>query len=175
MFRIQCPILRYLKTGLTEDMRETLLLLSLSLAVLLPANVLAQDPYQITFQEEDPVLVRTGAEIVFTVLTGPAVFSMTWGYQGGVTVGQWSGGSAAINTGTQFQGRVTITANQLRIGGAELRDAGEYTVTVIPTASTGLVANSRSIQLSVFVEVRELNSERLMRGLAAGEKGVRTR
>ncbi|XP_056300316.1 carcinoembryonic antigen-related cell adhesion molecule 2-like isoform X2 [Pseudoliparis swirei] len=131
-------------------MREPLLLLSLSLAVLLSADVLAQDQYEITFQE-DPVLVRTGAETVFTVLTGPAVFSMIWEYQGGVTVGQWSGGSAAINAGTQFQGRVTITANQLRIAGAELRDAGEFTVVVTPTASTGLAANSRSIQLSVFV------------------------
>lgn len=117
--------------------------------VLLSADVLAQDQYEITFQE-DPVLVRTGAETVFTVLTGPAVFSMIWEYQGGVTVGQWSGGSAAINAGTQFQGRVTITANQLRIAGAELRDAGEFTVVVTPTASTGLAANSRSIQLSVF-------------------------
>lgn len=50
----------------------------------------------------------------------------------------------------QFQGRVTISATQLRIGGAQLRDAGNYTVEVTPTGATGLGPNSRSIQLRVF-------------------------
>ncbi|XP_034410365.1 HEPACAM family member 2 isoform X3 [Cyclopterus lumpus] len=130
-------------------MRQPLLLLSLSLAVLLSANVLAQNQIEIQFQT-DPVLVQTGAEIVFTVLTVSQVFSMTWQYQGGVTVGQWSGGSQTINTGTQFQDRITITNTQLRIVGAQLRDAGKFTVVVTPTATTGLVTNSRSIQLRVF-------------------------
>ena len=111
--------------------------------------MLAQDQVQIQFQT-DPVLIQTGTEIVFTVLTVPQVFSMTWQYQGGVTVGQWSGGTPAINTGTQFEGRVTIAATQLRIGGAQLRDAGNFTVVVTPAATTGLLTNSRSIQLRVF-------------------------
>ncbi|XP_037641792.1 uncharacterized protein si:dkeyp-97a10.3 isoform X2 [Sebastes umbrosus] len=130
-------------------MTQPLLHLGLSLAVLLSANVLAQDPVQIQFQT-DPVLVQTGTEIVFTVLTVPQVFSMEWQYQGGVTVGQWSGGSPAVNPGTQFEGRVTIAATQLRIGSAQLRDAGNFTVVVTPVATTGLLTNSRSIQLRVF-------------------------
>ncbi|XP_059195826.1 uncharacterized protein LOC131976696 [Centropristis striata] len=130
-------------------MRQPLLLISLSLAVLLSANVLAQDPVEIRF-ETDPVLVQTGTEVVFTVLTVSQVFFMTWQYQGGVTVGQWAGGAPSVNPGTQFEGRVTITATQLRIGGAQLRDAGNFTVEVTPDATTGLTTNSRSIQLRVF-------------------------
>ncbi|XP_008293193.1 uncharacterized protein LOC103367061 [Stegastes partitus] len=130
-------------------MRQPLVLISLSLAALLSANVLAQDQVEIQFQT-DPVLTQTGVEIVFTVLTVSEVLSMTWQYQGGVTLGLWAGGAAVVNPVAQFQGRVTITATQLRIGGAQLRDAGNYTVEVIPSATTGLAANSRSIQLRVF-------------------------
>ncbi|XP_029308312.1 HEPACAM family member 2 [Cottoperca gobio] len=130
-------------------MRQPLLLLRLSLAVLLSANVLAQEQVQIQFQT-DPVLVPTGSEIVFTVLTVSQIFSMKWQFQVTVTVGQWTSGTPAVNPGTQFEGRVTITANQLRIGGAQLRDAGDYTVEVTPDATTGLATNSRSIQLRVF-------------------------
>uniref|UniRef100_A0A3Q1FYH4 Ig-like domain-containing protein n=1 Tax=Acanthochromis polyacanthus TaxID=80966 RepID=A0A3Q1FYH4_9TELE len=86
-------------------------------SVLLPANVLAQDQVQIQFQV-DPVLVQTSTEAVFTVLTVPEVLSMTWTYQGGVTLGLWAGGAAVVNPVAQFQGRVTITATQLRIGDA---------------------------------------------------------
>lgn len=111
--------------------------------------MLAQDQVQIQFQR-DPVLVQTGTEIVFTVLTVPQILSMTWKYQGEVTLGLWAGGAAVVNPVSQFEGRVTITATQLRIGGAQLRDAGNYTVNVIPSATTGLTPNSRSIQLSVF-------------------------
>ncbi|XP_069559868.1 uncharacterized protein [Brachyistius frenatus] len=130
-------------------MRQPLLLISLSLAVLLSAGVLAQDQVQIQFQT-DPVLTQTGTDIVFTVLTVPQVLSMTWQFQGGDTLGLWAGGAAVVNPVAQFQGRVTITATQLRIGNAQLRDAGNYTVQVIPSATTGLAANSRSIQLRVF-------------------------
>ncbi|XP_056237072.1 uncharacterized protein si:dkeyp-97a10.3 isoform X1 [Seriola aureovittata] len=134
-------------------MRQPLLLISLSLAVLLSADVLlAQDQVQIEFQI-DPVLVQTGTEIVFTVLTVPQVLSVTWEYQGGVALGLWAGGNAVVDTVPQFQGRVTITATQLRIGSAQLRDAGNYTVNVVPIATTGLTSNSRSIQLRVFVPV----------------------
>lgn len=110
--------------------------------------MLAQDQIEIQFQT-DPLLVQTGSEIVFTVLTVSQVFSMTWLYQG-VTLGLWAGGAPAINPVPQFQGRITISATQLRIGGAQLRDAGNYTVTVIPTIATGLTSSSRSIQLRVF-------------------------
>lgn len=117
--------------------------------VLLSASVLAQNQVQIQFQT-DPVLVQTGTEIVFTVLTVSEVLSMTWQYQGGVTLGLWAGGTSVVNPVPQFQGRVTISATQLRIGGAQLRDAGNYTVEVTPSATTGLTTNSRSIQLRVF-------------------------
>ncbi|KAK9514162.1 hypothetical protein VZT92_027649 [Zoarces viviparus] len=131
-------------------MRQPLLLLSLSLAVLLSANVLAQNQVQIQFQT-DPVLVRTGAEIVFTVVIDAPVFSLTWQYQGGITVGLWNGASSSINQGTQFTDRSTITATQLRIRSAELRDSGIFTVAVIPTGTTA--PNSGSIQLRVFDSV----------------------
>ncbi|KAK5861981.1 hypothetical protein PBY51_017416 [Eleginops maclovinus] len=137
-------------------MRQPSLLLRLSLAVLLSTNVLAQQPVEIQFQT-DPVLVQTGSEIVFTVLTVSQVFSMKWQFQGGVTIGQWSSGSSAINPGTQFVGRVAISANQLRITGAQLRDAGDYTVEVTPSGTTDFVVNSRSVQLRVFDEVAGLN------------------
>ena len=118
-------------------------------SVLLSANVLAQQPVEIQFQT-DPVLVQTGSEIVFTVLTVSQVFTMKWQFQGGVTVGQWSSGVSAINPGTQFVGRVTISANQLRIAAAQLRDAGDYTVEVTPSGTTDLIVNSKSVQLKVF-------------------------
>ncbi|CAJ1062766.1 serine/arginine repetitive matrix protein 1 isoform X1 [Xyrichtys novacula] len=129
-------------------MRQPLLLISLLLAVLLAAGVRAQDQVQIQFQT-DPVLVQTSTEIVFTVLTVSQVLSVTWKYQG-VTLGLWTGGTSVVNTVAQFQGRVTISATQLRISGAQLRDAGNYTVEVDPIDTTGLLANSRSIQLRVF-------------------------
>lgn len=110
--------------------------------------MLAQDPVQIQFQT-DPVLVRTDAEIVFTVQTVPEVLSMTWLYQD-ITLGLWSGGNPVLNEVAQFQGRVGITATQLRIDRARLPDAGDYTVRVTPLATTGLTTNSRSIKLSVF-------------------------
>lgn len=129
-----------------------LLLLTSRLAsplVLLSADVLAQDPVQIQFQT-DPVLVQSGSAIVFTVQTVSEVLSITWTYQGGNTLGLWAGGSEILNTVPQFQGRITITATTLQIRGAQLRDAGNYTVEVTPTATTGLTVNSRSIQLRVF-------------------------
>lgn len=110
--------------------------------------MLAQNPVDIQFQT-DPLLVQTGTEIVFTVLTVSQVLSMEWKYQG-VTLGLWTGGNPTINPVPQFQGRVTISATQLRIGGAQLGDAGSYTVQVDPLAPTNMVTNSKSIQLSVF-------------------------
>ncbi|XP_023835705.1 proteoglycan 4 [Salvelinus sp. IW2-2015] len=121
----------------------------LSLAVFLSV-ALSQDLVSIQFKS-DPVLVQTGTDAVFTVVTVVQVFSITWGYPGGVTpLGLWVGGSAVLNTVTQYQGRVTITATQLRISSAQLGDAGNYTVKVDPSPTTGLAQNTRSIQLRVF-------------------------
>ncbi|KAL6109555.1 uncharacterized protein ACO6RY_12654 [Pungitius sinensis] len=133
-------------------MNQPLLLLGLSLPVLFWASAKGQNLVGITFLT-DPVLVQTGAEIVFTVLTVPQVFSMQWQYQGGVTVAQWTQSGPSINQGTQFNGRTAVTANQLRITGAQLRDAGAFTVTVVPDGTAGLLQNSKTTQLRVFEAV----------------------
>lgn len=137
-------------------MRPPVLLLGLSVAVLLCADVLAQTPVDIQFQT-DPVLVQTGTQIVFTVITVPNVLSITWQYNDGVTLGLWAGQSSVINPVPQFQGRITITATQLRIGSAQLNDAGTFTAVVIPDASTNLGQNSRSVQLRVFDAISGVN------------------
>lgn len=130
------------------ELLQSLFLSLILCLVLLSASVLAQSQVQIQFQV-DPLLVQTGTEVVFTVLTVSQVLSMTWQYKG-VTLGLYAGGSPVVNPVAQFEGRITISATQLRIGGAQLRDAGNYTVEVTPTATTGLSPNSRSIQLRVF-------------------------
>lgn len=128
-------------------MRQPLLLISLSLAALVFPDVLAQNQVPVEFQQ-DPVLVQTGTDILFTVLTAPQVFSVTWQYEGGIVLGSWSAGTSQVNPVPQFLGRVTITATQLRIGNAQLDDAGSFTVEVVPIG-TGQ-SNSRSAQLRVF-------------------------
>uniref|UniRef100_A0A3B5KER6 Trithorax group protein osa-like n=1 Tax=Takifugu rubripes TaxID=31033 RepID=A0A3B5KER6_TAKRU len=129
-------------------MRGPLLFPSLSLTVLLTSCVLAQDLVQIQFQT-DPLVAQTGSEVVFTVLTVSQVLSMTWQYQG-QTLGVWAGGTSVINPVDQFLGRLSISATQLRIVGTRLQDKGNYSVQVIPSATTGLDPNSKSVQLRVF-------------------------
>lgn len=137
-------------------MRQHLLPITLSLAVLFSAPAEAQTPVAVQFQT-DPVLVQTGTDILFTVLTVPNVFTMTWQYQGGVTLGLWVNGAPAVNPVPQFQGRVTITATTLKIGSATLQDAGQYTVVVDPGASTGLAKNSKTATLNVYDAVSGVN------------------
>lgn len=123
----------------------------LSCLVILSADVVAQNPVSIQFAK-DPLLIQTGAEILFTVQTASQfpVFSMTWMYKGTITLGLWTNGNPVVNPVSQFQNRVTITANQLRIGNAQLQDAGEFKVVVVPVATSGLTENSKSVQLRVF-------------------------
>ncbi|KAM9436092.1 uncharacterized protein Hap1MRO34_000638 [Clarias gariepinus] len=111
-----------------------------------------QDPVPIQFQSS-PVLAATGGNAVFTVQTISNVFSITWFAPGGGTLGQWINGQAVINPLPQYQGRVSITATQLTISSSQLNDAGNYTVSVTPFASTGLSTNTRSVTLSVYVAV----------------------
>ncbi|KAB5532929.1 hypothetical protein PHYPO_G00125730 [Pangasianodon hypophthalmus] len=111
-----------------------------------------QDPVPIQFQSS-PVLVATGNNAVFTVQTISNVFSITWLAPGGGTLGQWINSQAVLNPIAQYQGRVSISATQLTISNSQLSDAGSYTVTVTPSGPTGLVTNSRSVTLSVFVAV----------------------
>lgn len=130
-------------------MRHPLLRTILSWAVLLCApSAEAQSPVEVSFQT-DPVQVQTGTDILFTVITVPNVFSVTWQYQGGVTLGAWGSNGPSVRPVPQFEGRVTITATTLRIGSAQLGDAGQYTVEVVPLDS-GLGQNSKSATLNVF-------------------------
>ncbi|KAJ7985322.1 hypothetical protein DPEC_G00350870 [Dallia pectoralis] len=123
----------------------------LSSTVLLSV-ALAQSPVPVQFTT-NPVLVQTGTDALFTLATVPAseVFSITWGYPGGGTpLGIWTSSSSQVNPVVQYLGRVTITATQLRIGSAQLTDAGNYTALVAPISTTGLVGNTGSVQLFVF-------------------------
>lgn len=114
------------------------------------------------------MVVQTGATTVFTVqnVLQSQIFTITWAYQG-TTLGLWNGVSSMINSVAQFQNRVTITANTLQIGNTHLQDAGTYTVTVVPAASSGLTQNSISVQLSVYGK-----SQRSIRGEAGVGGGL---
>ncbi|KAL0984776.1 hypothetical protein UPYG_G00146770 [Umbra pygmaea] len=124
-------------------------LVVLCLTVLLSVAV-SQSPIPIQFNP-DAVLVQTGNNAVFTLVTAPQVYSITWNYPGGVTpLGTWIGGNAVLNTVSQYQNRVSITATQLSISNAQLGDAGNYSAQVAPLSTTDMTINTRSIQLSVF-------------------------
>lgn len=123
--------------------------ISLSLAVVLAAKVLAQEPVEINFSPE-LVQVQTGTAVLFTVQTNAQVFSMSWTYQTGETLGIWTSNGPSVNNVPQFVGRITISATQLRIGAAQLNDAGFYTVEVVPVSGTNLAKNSKSVELKVF-------------------------
>lgn len=115
-------------------------------------------------------MAQTGSEAVFTVLTVSQILSMTWQYQG-QTLGLWAGGAPVINPVDQFLGRVTISATQLRITGAQLQDKGNYIVQVIPSATTGLAPNSKSVQLRVFGKRKLRVPVRMRLVKCAGEEG----
>ncbi|KAI4890745.1 hypothetical protein NFI96_001283 [Prochilodus magdalenae] len=115
----------------------------------LPWTTVSQSPVPIQFQTS-PVLAASGSNAVFTLQTITNTFSIAWIAPGGSTLGQWVGGQAVLNSVPQYQGRVTITATQLTISSSQLSDAGNYTVTVVPTATTGLSTNSLAVALRVF-------------------------
>lgn len=108
-----------------------------------------QDPVPIQFKSS-PVQVATGNNAVFTVQTISSIFSITWLAPGGNTLGQWINNQAVLNPTAQYQGRVSISATQLTISSSQLSDAGNYTVTVTPFATTGLLTNSLSVTLLVY-------------------------
>lgn len=116
--------------------------------VLLPVGVLGQKPVVINFQT-NPVLSQTGTDVVFTLLNLPSVLVITWFYENG-SLGVWTGGTSTVEPPSQFQDRVFITANTLRIGRAQLRDAGSYQAMVVPTSNTNLSVNTGSVQLRMF-------------------------
>ncbi|XP_064152605.1 uncharacterized protein si:dkeyp-97a10.3 isoform X2 [Anguilla rostrata] len=118
-------------------------------SAVLPPVVRSQDPVPIQFQPA-PVLVASGVEAVMTVVTVSQVLSVTWMSPARETLGLWVPSGSVINPVAQYQGRLTISATQLRIAATQLRDTGNYTVTVDPMATTGLGPNTRSVQLRVF-------------------------
>ncbi|KAG9337144.1 hypothetical protein JZ751_029735 [Albula glossodonta] len=133
-----------------EEMNLNLLPVFVILSAGLHPVVRSQDPVQIQFQT-DPVLVRTGSEAVLTVVVVPDVWSVSWESPAKDTLGQYVVDlGSAVNTVAQYEGRLTITPTQLRIRTSQLRDAGNYTVTVTPSGTTGLGRNSRSVELRVF-------------------------
>lgn len=118
-------------------------------SVLLAAEVLAQKPVEINFSPE-LVQVQTGTAVLFTVQTESQVFSMSWKYQNGETIALWTETGTSVNNVNQFVGRITISATQLRIGAAQLNDAGFYTVEVVPVSGMNLATASKSVELKVF-------------------------
>lgn len=127
----------------------------ITLAVLL-RTAETQNPVPLQFQTS-PVLVATGSNAVFSLQTITETFSVAWISPGGSTLGQWVGGQAALNSVSQYQGRVTITASQLTISSTQLSDAGNYTATVVPIATTGLTTNSLSVALKVYDAVSQVS------------------
>ncbi|KAL6462132.1 hypothetical protein MHYP_G00285540 [Metynnis hypsauchen] len=127
----------------------------ITLAVL-PWTTVSDSLVPVQFQTS-PVLVASGSNAVFTLQTITSTFSIAWIAPGGSILGQWVGGQAVLNSVPQFQGRVTITATQLTISSTLLSDAGNYTVTVVPTATTGFTTNSLSAALRVFDAVGQVS------------------
>ncbi|KAG9283771.1 hypothetical protein AMEX_G2575 [Astyanax mexicanus] len=129
--------------------------LLITLAVLLQTAD-TQNPAPLQFQTS-PVLVATGSNAIFSLQTITETFSVAWIAPGGSTLGQWVGGQAVLNSVSQYQGRVTITATQLTISSTQLSDAGNYTATVVPIATTGLTTNSLSVALKVYDAVSQVS------------------
>ncbi|KAL0171249.1 hypothetical protein M9458_031560, partial [Cirrhinus mrigala] len=62
----------------------------------------------------------------------------------------WANGGPVVMSVPQYQGRISVTATQLKITNSQMRDSGNYSVSVEPSATTGLGVNTRSVQLKVF-------------------------
>ncbi|XP_062394575.1 uncharacterized protein si:dkeyp-97a10.3 [Sardina pilchardus] len=110
----------------------------------------SQDPVEINFATA-PVLATSGAPAEFSIITLSAIFTTQWLAPGGGAIGTWTSAGPVVNG--DYTGRVSLTATRLEIITAELRDAGNYTVVVTPSDTTGLIQNSRSVELKVFVAV----------------------
>ncbi|XP_031431756.1 uncharacterized protein si:dkeyp-97a10.3 [Clupea harengus] len=98
-----------------------------------------------------PVLATSEKPAVFSIVTVSDILSTTWTAPDGGVIGVWTAAGPVING--DFTGRVSLTATRLQIIAAELRDAGNYSVNVAPSDSTGLNPNTRSVELKVFVAV----------------------
>nr|XP_055067447.1 uncharacterized protein LOC129448832 isoform X2 [Misgurnus anguillicaudatus] len=62
----------------------------------------------------------------------------------------WTNGLPVLLQVPGYQGRISVTATQLTITNSQLSDSGTYSVSVEPSASSGLGVNTQSIQLKVL-------------------------
>ncbi|XP_067267862.1 bromodomain-containing protein DDB_G0280777-like isoform X1 [Chanodichthys erythropterus] len=115
----------------------------------LPLAAVCLDPVPVQF-EKTPVLVASGKDAIFTVQTVSDVSLIRWTDSGGTTLAMWVNGNPVVMPILQYQGRMSVTATQLKITNSQLRDSGNYSVSVEPSATTGLGVNTRSVQLKVF-------------------------
>ncbi|XP_052473844.1 homeobox protein 5 isoform X1 [Carassius gibelio] len=97
-----------------------------------------------------PVLVASGKDAVFTVQTVSDVSLIRWTDSTAATLALWANGSPVIIPIQQYLGRISVTATQLKITNSQIRDSGNYSVSVEPSPTTGFGVNTRSVQLKVF-------------------------
>uniref|UniRef100_A0A8C1XGV6 Si:dkeyp-97a10.3 n=1 Tax=Cyprinus carpio TaxID=7962 RepID=A0A8C1XGV6_CYPCA len=115
----------------------------------LSSVVVCLDPVPVQF-EKTPVLVASGKDAVFTVQTVSDVSLIRWTDSTATTLAMWANGSPVVMSVPQYQGRISVTATQLKITNSQIRDSGNYSVSVEPSSTTGLGVNTRSVQLKVF-------------------------
>lgn len=104
--------------------------------------------------EKTSVQVASGSDATFTLQTISDTSLIRWTTAGGTTLAMWANGQPFVISVPEYQGRISVTATQLKITNSQLRDSGNYTVSVEPSPSTGLGISTRSVQLKVFGETR---------------------
>ncbi|XP_056619512.1 uncharacterized protein si:dkeyp-97a10.3 [Triplophysa dalaica] len=97
--------------------------------------------------DKTSVQVASGNDVIFTVQTISDPSLITW--TRGITLALWGNGQPFVPV-SEYQGRISVTATQLKIANSQLRDSGNYTVSVEPSPGTGLGIGTRSVQLKVF-------------------------
>ncbi|XP_016400023.1 GATA zinc finger domain-containing protein 14 [Sinocyclocheilus rhinocerous] len=115
----------------------------------LPLVVVCLDLVPVQF-EKTPVLVASGRDAVFTVQTVSDVSLIRWSDSTATTLAMWANGSPVVMSVQQYQGRISVTATQLKITNSQIRDSGNYSVSVEPSSTTGLSVNTRTVPLKVF-------------------------
>ncbi|XP_051999317.1 bromodomain-containing protein DDB_G0280777 [Xyrauchen texanus] len=115
----------------------------------LPLVAVCLEPVSIQF-EKTPVLVASRQDAIFTVQTVSDTSLIRWTNAVPTTLAMWANGQPVLISVPEYQGRISVTATQLKITNSQLRDSGNYTVSVEPSPATGLGVNTRSVQLKVF-------------------------
>ncbi|KAA0702639.1 HEPACAM family member 2 [Triplophysa tibetana] len=115
----------------------------------LPLVAVCLDPVSVQI-DKTSVQVASGTDVIFRVQTISDPSLITWTTAGGITLALWVNGQPVVISVPEYQGRISVTATQLKIGNSQLRDSGNYTVSVEPSPGTGLGIGTRSVQLKVF-------------------------